>query len=360
MKDKIESSEQSVIKLKRYMENSTCPPDLNYDAKANIFPHEDFKSDIKAIQKEAEQKFLGALIKFHNCRIDRNQAQLRKAKSCSKNTSVKGGKSQSDSCNIPESLKAITANLEKCLEEVNATLYDLKEANNKTVETYTHVVSESGSSNKDYGIRKSKSKNKNTQKDERKPTKIWAMKTESNRKYIKNILKLELTNDQINLLSRGLKFVPMPITNKPALRKQRLTDFKDFARRMRLQFIYYGKDKNIHPFYVKWNWEPPVQQSVTLESYLEEIKIQLAQTQITKAIPNLSLNERKAIPDLKNNSENNVKKVDKGTTTVIMNKLDKTQDGQTLLDCGNNYTNLEDPMAGATFQKVKQIVEELH
>ena len=89
------------------------------------------------------------------CRIDRNQAQLRKAKSCSKNTSVKAGKSQSDSCNIPEILKAITANLE----EVNAMLYDLKEANNKTVETYTCVVSEPGSSNKkDYGIRKRKFK----------------------------------------------------------------------------------------------------------------------------------------------------------------------------------------------------------
>ena len=43
-----------------------------------------------------------------------------------------------------------------------------------------------------------------------------------------------------------------------------------------------------------------------------------------------------------------------------MNKLDKTQEGQTLLDDGNNYTPLEDPMARATFQKVKQIVEELH
>ena len=49
MKDKIESSEQSVIKLKRHMENGTCPPDLRYDAKANIFPDEDFKSDIKDI-----------------------------------------------------------------------------------------------------------------------------------------------------------------------------------------------------------------------------------------------------------------------------------------------------------------------
>ena len=88
MKDKIESSEQSVIKLKRQMENGTCPLDLLYEAKVNIFPDDDFKSDIKAIQKEAEQKFLEALIKFHNRRIDRNQAQLRKTKSCNKNTSV--------------------------------------------------------------------------------------------------------------------------------------------------------------------------------------------------------------------------------------------------------------------------------
>ena len=166
MKHKIESSEQSVIKLKRHMENGTCPPDLRYDAIANIFLDEDFKSDIKAVREEAEQKFLGALIKFHNLRIDRNQAQLRKAKSCNKNTSIKAGKSQSDSSNIPESLKATTANLEKRLEEVNAMLHDLKEANNKTVETYTRVtrvtvVSEPRSSNKtDCGIRKRKVKNK--------------------------------------------------------------------------------------------------------------------------------------------------------------------------------------------------------
>ena len=202
MKDKIiESSEESVIKLKRHMENGTCPPDLRYDAKANIFPDEDYKSDIKAILKEAEQKFHGALIKFHNRCIDCNRAYLRKAKSCNKNTSVKAGKSQSDSCNIPESLKASTANLEKRLEEVNAMLYDLKEANNKTAETYTRVVSESGSSNKkDHGIRKRKFKNKKHTERRKKTCKgIRAMKTESNRKCIKNLSNLRLTNDQIKI-----------------------------------------------------------------------------------------------------------------------------------------------------------------
>ena len=90
-------------------------------------------------------------------------------------TSVKAGKSQYDSCNIPESLKAITANLEKRLEEVNAMLYDLKEANNKTVETYTRVVSESGSSNKkDYRIRRRKFKNKKHRKTKENPQRYWS------------------------------------------------------------------------------------------------------------------------------------------------------------------------------------------
>ena len=61
-------------------------------------------------------------------------------------------------------------------------LYDLKEVNNKTVETYTCVVSEPGSSNKkDYGIRKRKFKNKKHAERRKKTRKdIRAMKTESN------------------------------------------------------------------------------------------------------------------------------------------------------------------------------------
>ena len=65
-------------------------------------------------------------------------------------------------------------------------LYDLREANNKTVETYTRVVSEPGFSNKkDYGIKKRKSKNKKHRERRKKIRKdIRAIKTESNRKYI--------------------------------------------------------------------------------------------------------------------------------------------------------------------------------
>ena len=35
----------------------------------------------------------------------------------------------------------------------------------------------------------------------------------------------------------------------------------------------HGENRKIHPFYFKSNWEPPVQQPVALESYLEKITI---------------------------------------------------------------------------------------
>ena len=58
---------QLVLRLKEHMDRGTCPKDLRYDGKTNIYPDEEFKSDIKAIRKEAEQKFL------HYRRIERHQ-----------------------------------------------------------------------------------------------------------------------------------------------------------------------------------------------------------------------------------------------------------------------------------------------
>jgi len=53
---KIEKSEQLISKLKKHMDKSICPKDLCYVTKENIFPDEEFKSDIRARRKEAEQK----------------------------------------------------------------------------------------------------------------------------------------------------------------------------------------------------------------------------------------------------------------------------------------------------------------
>ena len=109
---------------------------------------------------------------------------------------------------------------------------------------------------------------------------------------------LELTQAQMNLLSRGLKFILTPATNENHIRTQLLNDFKAFARGMRLQYVSYGQDKEPHSFHVKSNWEPPVQLSITLESYLEEVKTELAEVKISKRKNSLPINERQALTEL--------------------------------------------------------------
>lgn len=85
------------------------------------------------------------------------------------------------------------------------------------------------------------------------------------------------------------------MVTKINIRRQLLQDSKHYARRMRLRYIFHGQKKPTHPFYVKSNWDPPVEPSVALESYLEEVKQQIAQIKITKPNQNLSRKERQAI-----------------------------------------------------------------
>ena len=183
---------------------------------------------------------------------------------------------------------------------------------------------------------------------------------EANKKHIKNLSNKQLTESQINLLAKGLKFIPTPVTNDNLIRQQLLHDFEQFARRMRLQYMYYKTEKEQHPFYVKSNWNPPVQQSVALESYLEEVKISLAEINLTKPKNNLPPAECEALKTLKRDEQINLKKADKGTNTLVMSKQDKSNKGQIQLNVREYYRPLESPMVGETGKRVLDLINELY
>ena len=88
---------------------------------------------------------------------------------------------------------------------------------------------------------------------------------ETRKQYVKNLSNEQLTDEQDTLLSCGLKFIPTPMTKENLIRHQLLADFNQFARWMRLQYIFHGEENEPHPFHVKSDWEPPVQPSVALE-----------------------------------------------------------------------------------------------
>ena len=78
IQEKIESSTYSISLLNNHLEKGSCPKTLRYNARANITPDEDFKKDINAIRKKAEQALVGALVKFHHRRVERLKNKYRK------------------------------------------------------------------------------------------------------------------------------------------------------------------------------------------------------------------------------------------------------------------------------------------
>ena len=110
---------------------------------------------------------------------------------------------------------------------------------------------------------------------------------------------------------------------------------------------------------MKSSWIPPIQRSVALETYLEEVKIKLAETPLVKPKNNLPPGEQRALKELINNKEIILKKADKGTTTVVMNRENKINEGQIQLDDRNNYQPLDKPMVRDTFQRVKHLINSL-
>ena len=166
-----------------------------------------------------------------------------------------------------------------------------------------------------------------------------------------------LTDQEIALLAKGLKFIPTP--EKPASQKNLIRDFNSFARSMRLKYMFAHAKSNLHPFYVRSNWQPPPQSSVALENYLEQTKLEIANITFTNVKDNLSANQRLALKTLKSNSEVNLKKADKGSTTVVMDTAQKIEEGLEQVSDERFYRPLVEPIVSQTAAKVKIIVNTL-
>ena len=166
-----------------------------------------------------------------------------------------------------------------------------------------------------------------------------------------------LTDQEIALLAKGLKFIPTP--EKPASQKNLIRDFNTFARSMRLKYIFADSKSNPRPFYVRSNWQPPPQPSVALENYLEQTKHEIANITFTDVKDNLPANQRRALRTLKTNREINLKKADKGTTTVAMDTTQKVEEGLEQVSNEKFYKPLEEPIVSQTAAKVKTTVNTL-
>ena len=285
--EKLANSEQAIKSLKLHSERGTCPQTLQYRARAD----DDFKSNVKRIRKNAERQFVQALLTFHHRQINRSRVVInrgKRPKSSKKdfstdlhvNKTKEARKPKSTAGNLDvtlENVQKLADSIQDNFESFSKVMPTLQGITNKDVEKYTCLLSDSNTSGR--AKRKPQRANLSSRKrKERKQTKHKKQlheRLEANKKHIKNLSNKELTNDEINLISKGLKFIPTPVTKEIHIKRQLLRDFEQFARRMRLRYIYHGDEKEPHPYHVKSTWNPPLQRSVALQTYLEEVKYNL-------------------------------------------------------------------------------------
>ena len=225
---------------------------------------------LRTIRKKAEQALVGVLAKYHHRRVEHLTSRLRKLEQYKsrKNTVTKPTshpKTQSparkktvnkgDNANeLTEELKAKISKVDVLLEQMRSQI-----RGNKQSESYPCVLSDSlevrrkGKAN--HRVDKTAKNRKRKERRKIKDKKRFCNAIESRKQHIKNLSNEQLTDEQITLLSRGLKFIPTPVTKENLIRCKLLADFDQFARRIRLQYIFQGEQNEPHPFHVKSDWK---------------------------------------------------------------------------------------------------------
>ena len=104
-----------------------------------------------------------------------------------------------------------------------------------------------------------------------------------------NLSNVQMTDDEILLLSRGLTFCPTPRYIDWAQVK---ADITDFSRRLRLKEYFYNEDRTFNlkpnPFHLKSTWCPPSDREPLLNIYIDSIESDIMNAKPTRIRDNLT------------------------------------------------------------------------
>lgn len=173
----------------------------------------------------------------------------------------------------------------------------------------------------------------------------------------------QLTGPQHSLLSRGLSFIPTLNIHR-SQKQQFLLDMQDYHRKVKL--ATYFKDRTTDkkeklPFLGPSVWTPP------LHSLPKEVGLLLHEDEVTykkqyKTLHekfNISLEESKALRELKNNKHIVIKPADKGSAVVIMSRQQYILEVERQLNDSVYYEKLQKPIYMDTIPMIHDIVNTL-
>ena len=80
--EKWETEESTILKLKKHLEQKTCPKSLQYKAWGNVTPNDMFQKEIGAIKQYAEKTICGSPVTLPSTQTRESHEKVRKGEIC--------------------------------------------------------------------------------------------------------------------------------------------------------------------------------------------------------------------------------------------------------------------------------------
>ena len=175
----------------------------------------------------------------------------------------------------------------------------------------------------------------------------------------------QVTKPQASLLQKGLTFVPTP--DKTPIQSLREGSDK-FIRNVKLKCCYFLQDRNRsvnteNRFRIPSVFQPP---RGSYPPEVEELEITLKQQirklpcNIRNETPNLTKLESQAIKELKDNDNIIIKKADKGSAIVIMDRDDYVLEAERQLKVQRHYKEIAAPQYPDNCDIFNRILDKMH
>ena len=187
-------------------------------------------------------------------------------------------------------------------------------------------------------------------------------------KYIHNLSKEKFDDITYIALSKNPNFIPQAELKSTT---ELIQDFKNLSRQMRLKYLMQDAPKNKqNPFKKKSTYVPTPTCHNSLEEYLwlTETELRNLMTRTTpnakeayigKTRNNMSKQEMEALKKLKKNTNIIIKRQDKGTGIVILQREDYIECASKRLCKQQYYKVVPDPMIPKICSDIKELVERM-
>ena len=173
-----------------------------------------------------------------------------------------------------------------------------------------------------------------------------------------NLSNKELTEAEISLLSKGLKFVPTPsYINKVKLKEE----LESFGRRLRLMWYFRNEENNnaYNIFRPKSKFNPKGKDP-SIELYLKRLEEEILAIDTKLNYSNITKEERQALKDLSKDTSIIIKEADKGSAVVVWDREDYLREAEEQLSDTQVYEEVESNAVSSLVKIIKNHITEVH